>query len=65
MRAGSLPAPLEREGLSHAGRSRKTANGKRGLTQRRGRKRPPVEAGEDRTLEVVLARFFSSRCRSR
>jgi hypothetical protein len=58
MRAGSLPAPLEREGLSRAGRSRKTANGKRGLTQRRGRKRPPVEASEDRTLEVVLARFF-------
>jgi len=60
VRCGSLPAVTrKRDGyrMPHAPRG---AYGKRGPTRRHGlaltREGPQVEASEDRTLEVVLAR---------
>lgn len=59
VRRGSLPAFARKSrGLSHVARPRR-AREKRRPTQRHGRKRPPACAGEDRTLEVMLARRSS------
>jgi len=57
--------PRKREGYRMPDASKGTV-GKRGPTRRCGRKRPPTGAGEDRTLEVVLAcRLVVRSCRSR
>jgi hypothetical protein len=66
VRCGSLPAVPRKGDSCRTPRASRESRGKRRQTQRPGlsTKSPSAGAGEDRTLEVVLARH-SRRCRSR
>jgi len=64
---GSLPAHLERDGLSHAARRREAAQGKRGRTRRTLwlQKSPAPWRSENRTLEARARASLSLGCRNR